>query len=501
MQNSILEKRHCLHWRRTKIIATLGPSTKSEAKISSLVDAGANVFRLNMSHGTHEEHEQMALRIRKIAKKKKKHIAILMDLCGPKIRVGEFEGGSIKLVENEEVVVSCSLSKGCAGLIPSQYKSLYKDVEKNDRILLDDGKLELKVTAVRDKDVVCQVVYGGELKNKKGLNLPDSKVSTSSFTAKDKRDVDLAIKLGADFLALSFVRDDKCIKTLKRYLAKAGSIIPVISKIEKPQAIDFIEEILHESDGIMVARGDLGIEMPAQQVPLLQKHLINRARFHAKPVIVATQMLESMITSSKPTRAEVGDVATAALSSADAVMLSAETASGDYPVMAVEMMDDILREMEAYQWQLGKFGEAEFDQCAGMIEPDRKAVARAVKTLSHELKLQGIMVPTRSGTTAKILSADRPSSPLIGISSNEDICRRLALNWGIVPIFIKEEITHDWQELCEKVSSLCDLGKSGNRVLLVSGFSDDDTLNEPVMKLMRINSTKIKRSNDVDLHK
>ncbi len=501
MLDSIPEKRHCLHWRRTKIIATLGPATKSEAKITQLIEAGANIFRLNMSHGTHEEHELMAMRIRKIAKKKKKHIAILMDLCGPKIRVGEFESGSIQLVKDQEVVVSCSISKGSDGLIPSQYKSLYKDVEKNDRILLDDGKLELTVKSVKDKDVVCRVVYGGELKNKKGLNLPDSKVSTSSFTAKDKRDVELAIKVGADFLALSFVRDDKCIKTLKRYMKKLGSSIPVISKIEKPQAIDYIEEILHESDGIMVARGDLGIELPAQQVPLLQKHLINRARFHAKPVIVATQMLESMITNSKPTRAEVGDVATAALSSADAVMLSAETASGDYPVLAIEMMDDILREMEAYQWQLGKFGEADFDQCAGLIEPDRKAVARAVKTLSHELKLQGIMVPTRSGSTAKILSADRPSSPLIGISSNEVVCRRLALSWGIVPIYIKEEITHDWQELCENVSCLCDLGKTGNRVLLVSGFSSEAELNEPVMKLMRINSEKIKRSIDENLNK
>ncbi len=486
MNTELIEKRLKLHWRRTKIIATLGPASRTETKIGQLIEAGANVFRLNMSHGTHEEHEQMAERIRKMARRKKKHIAILMDLCGPKIRVGQFEEGFIELRPRQEVVVSCTVKRGSEGIIPSQYKSLYKDVEKGDRILLDDGKLELKVKSTRDKDVICEVVYGGVLKNNKGLNLPDTRISTSSFTAKDKKDAALAAKIGADFLALSFVRDDKCIKTLKKYLEKLDVVIPVIAKIEKPEAITHIESILHQADGIMVARGDLGIEMPAEQVPLLQKQLINRARFHAKPVIVATQMLESMITSSKPTRAEVGDVATAALSGADAVMLSAETASGDYPLLAVEMMNSILREMESHQWQIGQFGEADFEQCAEQIEVERKAIARAVKTLAHELKLQGIMVPTRSGTTAKILSADRPSAPLIGISSNEVVCRRLNLSWGIVPVYIKEEITHDWNTLCLEVSKLCRLARTGNRILLVSGFSDVPKLNEPVMKLIHI---------------
>ncbi|RDH82779.1 MAG: pyruvate kinase [endosymbiont of Galathealinum brachiosum] len=486
MQTSEVTENIHLHWRRTKIIATLGPASKSEKKITELIDAGVNVFRLNMSHGTHEEHRLLAERIRKISKRKKEYVAILMDLCGPKIRVGDFENGEIELKSGDDVVVSCSATIGMDGLIASQYRSLYKDVKKDERILLDDGKIELKVKMIDEKDVNCEVIYGGILKNKKGLNLPDSNISTNSFTAKDKKDTELAIELNADFLALSFVRDEKCIKTLKRYVKKSGGDIPVIAKIEKPEAINKIEEILSEADGIMVARGDLGIEMRAQQVPLIQKELINKARLHGKPVIVATQMLESMITSSKPTRAEVGDVATAALSSTDAVMLSAETASGDYPVLAVNMMDDILCEMEVYQWQHGKFGEADFEQCAEMIEPDRKAVARAVKSLSNELKLQGIIVPTRSGSTASILSADRPGSPLIGVSSNEAVCRRLALCWGVVPIYIKEKITHDWQGLCNKVADMCNIATTGNRVLLVSGFSDDVSLNEPVLKLMRI---------------
>lgn len=475
-----------LHWRRTKIIATLGPASKSEAKIAQLIDAGVNVFRLNMSHGTHDEHREMAQRIRKIAKRKDQHIAILMDLCGPKIRVGVFENESIDIIAGQQLVVSCTATTGRPGLIPSQYKSLYKDVNRGDRILLDDGKLELKVKSIKGKDVKCEVIYGGVLKNKKGLNLPDSKISTASFTAKDQRDAKLAIELNADFLALSFVRDEKCIKKLKRFVLGAGGEIPVIAKIEKAEAIEHIDNILMEADGIMVARGDLGIEVPAQQVPLIQKDLINKARAHGKPVIVATQMLESMITSSKATRAEVGDVATAALSSADAVMLSAETASGEYPILAVNMMNDILREMEAYQYHHGKFGEAEFNESSEAIIIDRKAVAAAVKTLADELKLQGILVPTRSGSTARILSADRPGAPLIGISSNKAVCRRLALNWGVVPVYISEEITHDWQGLCNKVCSMCKLVKTGNRVLLVSGFSDVHAMNEPVMKLMHV---------------
>lgn len=476
-----------LHWRRTRIIATLGPASNSEKKIASLMQAGVNVFRLNMSHGTHEEHRLLAEKIRKISNYRKAHAAILVDLCGPKIRVGVFENEFIEIKQGEIVTISCSEVLGREGLITSQYKSLYKDVKKDQRILLDDGKLELKVISIEEKNILCEVIYGGILSSKKGLNLPDTKISTPSFTPKDRKDTLLAIEIEADFIALSFVRDEKCIKKLKRFIAKAQSDIPVIAKIEKPEAIFHIDGILKEADGIMVARGDLGIEMPAQQVPLIQKDLINKARLHAKPVIVATQMLESMITNSRATRAEVGDVATAALSSADAVMLSAETASGKYPVLAVEMMDSILREIEAYQWQHDSFGETEFEACVEELELDRKAVARVVNSLADELKLQGIVVPTRSGETAKVLSADRPSAPLIGVSSNERICRRLSLNWGVVPIHIEEEFTHDWQALCDMAFSMCELGNTGKRVLIVSGFSDKPELNEPVLKIIRIN--------------
>jgi len=490
MQSSQTSEAEPLFWRRTKIIATLGPTSNTEKNIADLIDAGANVFRLNMSHGTHEEHRLLAQRIRKVSALKHTHIAILMDLCGPKIRVGEFKGGEAVLEQGAEVVVRCSKILGDSKIIPSQYINLYKDVKKNERILLDDGKIELKVKSIKDKNVICVVVYGGILKNKKGLNLPDSSMSINSFTLKDKKDTQLAVELNADFIALSFVRDEKCIITLKKHIKKLSSDIPVIAKIEKPEAIKNIEKILTHADGIMVARGDLGIEMLAQQVPLIQKDLINKARLFGKPVIVATQMLESMIVSSKPTRAEVGDVATAALSSTDAVMLSAETASGKYPILAVEMMDQILREMENYQWEHKKFGEYEFDQLEIAGEPDRKIFSRAVKSLAQELHLQGIVVPTRSGSTARALSADRPHAPLISISSHAEVCRRLALSWGVVPMCIKYKKTRDWQSLCNEVAKKYELARTGNRVLLVAGFNDDVELSEPILKLMHIESGK-----------
>ena len=478
--------RDLLYWRRTKILATLGPATDSEKSIESLIKAGVNVFRLNMSHGSHEQHRASVKKIRKISKKLKSHTAILMDLCGPKIRVGKFKDGKITLKTRSQVVVSCTAKIGEEGLIVSQYKSLYKDVLKDDRVLLDDGNFELKVIAVKNKDVICEVVYGGELKDNKGMNLPDSSVSISSFTVKDKKDAELAIKEQVDFLALSFVREAKEVQSLNRFIKSRGSDIPVIAKIEKPEAIDNINEILCVSYGIMVARGDLGIELPAQKVPLIQKELINRARCFNRPVIVATQMLESMITNSRPTRAEVGDVANAALSSADAVMLSAETATGKYPLKAVRTMDGILREMEAHQWQHGRFGDADYDEHDSTQASERQAISHAVTSLSQELKLQGIIVPTRSGSTAITLSADRPTAPLVGVCTDENICCRLSLHWGVIPYHIEKQVIKDWGRVCKDISARTSLLKTGRRVLLVSGFHDDKKLNMPAMKMLSV---------------
>lgn len=478
------DKKIALRWRRTKIIATIGPATDSSKSIKALIKSGVNVFRLNMSHGDHDYHRKIFKRIRACAKQKDAHVAILMDLCGPKIRVGKFESGKVLLKNNNKVVISCNNGCGHDGLIISQYKQLYKDVKKGERVLLDDGNLECRVEKVEGKNVHCKVIYGGELKNCKGMNLPDSTVSVSSFTVKDKSDVQLAMELDADYVALSFVRSTRDIQTLKNYMKRTNKEIPVIAKIEKPEAVTNIDDIIKVAYGVMIARGDLGIELPAEEVPLIQKEIINKARFNNCPVIVATQMMESMITNARPTRAEVGDVANAAMSSADAVMLSAETAIGKYPVKAVNMMDKILREIESCQWRNNSFG----DKLEEMSElpSSRKAISHAASTLAHELKLQGILVPTDSGYTAAILSASRPSSPLLGISADISSCQKLALHWGVIPYLMRKEEAQNWKLLSHDICKKYKLTRTGNRVLLVSGFSDDKLLNEPVLKIMNV---------------
>lgn len=476
---------HALHWRRTKIIATLGPTSSSLAAIERLINAGANVFRLNLSHGNHDSHRQLFARVRRCARKLKQPVAILMDLCGPKIRVGKFTEGQIKLIEGGQVTVTCRNVMGEPGLIPSQYRSLYKDVRPGERIFLDDGHFELQVEAVEEKEIRCRVLFGGILKENKGMNLPDTRLTVSATTAKDRRDAALAVELGADFIALSFVRRASEVMTLQRLLAKLGREIPIIAKIEKPEAVENIEAILHQAYGIMIARGDLGIELPAEQVPLIQRDLIRLARQHHRPVIVATQMLESMIKYSRPTRAEVGDVANAALLGTDAVMLSGETASGHHPVQAVATMDRILREMENYQWQHNQFGEPRQPQREANLSI-REAVARAATSMADSLRLQGIIIPTTSGITAQIIAAARPTAPCVGITTDEVVSRRLSLHWGLIPVITTEEASRNWHQLSEQIARSHHLLHTGNRILLVSGFSNDPELNEPVMKLMQL---------------
>lgn len=359
-------------WRSTKIVATLGPSSNSLKIIKDLIRSGVNVFRLNMSHGSHDEHLGLASDIRKASKELGTLVAILVDLCGPKIRIGRLKHDQVFLKENNDVDICCKNVIGDSKLLPCQYRNLYKDVKKGHRIFIDDGKIELVVKSVKDKMVRCKIVNGGVLRNNKGINLPDTDVSISGITKKDRQDVEIAKKIEADFIALSFVKDKSDIKKLKKFLADNDCEIAVIAKIERREAVYNIDEIINESYGIMIARGDLGIELPAQEVPIIQKKIVASCQQAGKPAIVATQMLESMIYSSQPTRAEVGDVANAALSSVDAVMLSAETASGDYPVKAVTMMDSILREMESYQLKQKCFGEQKNAASEAGISTERK---------------------------------------------------------------------------------------------------------------------------------
>ncbi len=477
---------HKLHWRRTKIVATLGPSSSNRETIKELMNAGLNVVRLNMSHGTHEGHREAFELVRSTAKSMERNIAILFDLCGPKLRTGKFRQGKILLKEEQEITLTTRDVEGDDGLIVSQYRQLHNEVKKQDRILLDDGKIELVVIGVENQDISCKVVYGGILSNHKGINLPDTRLAITAVSEKDLRDVDLAIELGADFLALSFVRTGKDVIQLQEYLAEKGADIPIIAKIEKPEAVSNIKSIMDKAYGIMIARGDLGIELPAEQVPLIQRDLIKLARDNHCPVIVATQMLESMIHSSRPTRAEVGDVAHAALSSADAVMLSAETAAGDYPVESVKSMDRILREMENYQWQIMQFAKSHSSDKSDKPLPQRQAIARAATRLAHDLKLQGIIIPTNTGSTARIISSNRPTTPCIGVCYSPVVARKLALHWGVVSVSIEKNENQNWREMSNRIASGFNLLKTGNHVLLVSGFNDDPLINEPVMKLLTL---------------
>lgn len=475
-----------LQWRRTKIVATLGPASAESDQISRLLKAGVNVVRLNMSHGSHEAHRALFERVRSCAQALDLHVAILMDLCGPKIRVGRFRDGAIELKARQKVTVTTRKLQGEEGLIPSQYPKLHEEVEPGHRILLDDGKLELAVESIDGPELHCRVIYGGTLKDHKGMNLPDSTLSVPAFTKKDREDARLAAELGADLIALSFVRRSEDIAELQRFLKRLKHPIPIIAKIEKPEALADIDAILEQAYGIMIARGDLGIELPAERVPIIQNELIQKARIAHRPVIVATQMLESMIENARPTRAEVGDVANAAASSADAVMLSGETASGRYPLKAVQAMDRTLREMEYFQWQQGRFGEPLSACLASRDQGLRHAVARAVNTLARELKLQGIIIPTNSGTTAQIIAADRPTAPCMGVSSSTRICRRLALHWGIVPVLTDTTDIEDWSKLSAGIARRYKLTRTGKTVLLVSGFSNDPAQCEPAMKLLQL---------------
>ncbi len=341
--------------RRTKIIATLGPASDSPEVIKQLIETGANVFRLNMSHGEHVSHENTYKLVRSIAYELGKPIAILADLCGPKIRTGRFKDGQITLEVGATVTVTTRDVEGEPGLIPSQYQALANDVNPGNRILLNDGNLELKVEGVDGTEISCTVVYGGILKNNKGINLPGVNVSAPSLTDKDREDAQFALKLGVDFMALSFVRRAADINDLRSIIKKAGASTDIIAKIEKPEALEDVHGILDAADGIMVARGDLGVELKPEQVPVVQSQLIDIARQKFKPVIVATQMLESMIENARPTRAEVTDISYAVTLGADAVMLSAESAAGSFPVESVDMMDRILRQTEAYLWQHGEY--------------------------------------------------------------------------------------------------------------------------------------------------
>jgi pyruvate kinase len=480
-----------LKYRRTKIVATLGPASSEERVIEQLIQAGVDVFRFNMSHGDHESHRLVYERVQRCSARKGRRLtAVLFDLSGPKIRVGTFPNGRIPLIQGREVTVTTREVAGEEALIPSQYAALANDVSSGDRILLDDGALELEVVSVDGTEVRCKVTRGGILKNHKGMNLPGVDLSAPSLTDKDKRDAELALELGADFLALSFVRRASDVDDLRELVDESGKRVQIVSKIERPEALDDIDAIIERSDAIMVARGDLGVELPPQTVPLVQSQLIDLARSRAKPVIVATQMLESMMYQSRPTRAEVSDVAYAVRSGADAVMLSGESAAGKYPVAAVAMMDTIARQTEAYLWHQAAFGglTAGTTAMSATVPPIavEDALGRSTAQLSRDLRVRTILVISQSGRTAAVMSSFRPAAPIVTASSDPSTCRMASLLWGVIPAVVETTALHDSRGLARRLARELDFGSEGQKLLVVRGFGSDPNRDTPSITVVTI---------------
>jgi len=422
-------------YKRTKIVCTIGPASASPEIMEQLIHAGMNIARLNFSHGTYEEHAKLMATIRNSAKKLEQPVAILQDLQGPKIRVGELPEEGIKLVKGEQIILSATTDTAKNSIIPVSYPNLHKDVKVGQKLLFDDGKLSVTVKEVQDDKVICTVFDGGILLSHKGLNLPETDTKISGITEKDKSDLAFGIAQDVDFIALSFVRSADDVRQLrgliedeqKKLGKKPVTPIRIISKIEKPQGVEHFGEILEASDAIMVARGDLGIEVPAARVPILQKEMIIKCLKAAKPVIVATQMLESMTTSPRATRAEVSDVENAVIDHTDAVMLSGETASGLHPLEAVQTMAAAVKEAE----------KSHYDDLAVPFSPETKgSVAHLIAGATN---LVAALVVSVTGQAARVVARYRPEVPILVAVQDERLARQLLLSWGVSAVVMKEQ--------------------------------------------------------------
>jgi len=469
-----LDRKH----RKAKIICTIGPSSANRETISSLMKNGMNVARLNFSHGDHSVHRRTFELIRSVSAEYHRPIAILQDLQGVKIRVGLIEGGEVELKKGNILLLIPGTGTGNQKQIYISHPGLMRDVRKGDRILLDDGLIQLSVLGKARNALRAKVMEGGILKDRKGVNLPGIKLSVKSFTGKDRKDLLLGIQMGVDYVAISFVRDAGDIKKVKEWLARKKQVLPVIAKIEKPEALNNIEEILSIADGIMIARGDLGVEMPPEEVPLIQKELIISANKKGKIVITATQMLESMTEHLRPTRAETTDVANAVLDGTDALMLSAETASGKYPVYALKMMDRINRYTEYM-----KAGESSYMGGNIFSEATADAACRAAEDINAKV----LVAFTQSGFTAGLLSKFRPGVPIIACTPDERIRNRVSLYWGVTAKIMKLPSTTD--EMVSEVERLLiaeHIVKAGDSIVITSSSPLSTQGKTNFMKLHRI---------------
>lgn len=449
--------------RRAKIVATLGPACNSYDQLRSLIEAGVNIARINMSHGSYEVHEETYNNLKRAAADTGRPVGVLADLQGPKIRLEKFEDGPHLLEPGDTFTITVEDTPGTKELVGTTFKGLVGDVEPGDILLVDDGKVRLEAVSKDATSVTTKVVVGGMVSNNKGINLPGVAVSVPALSEKDEDDLRWALKLGVDYIALSFVRDASDVVRVREIMAEEGISKPVIAKIEKPQAVDALEDIVDSFDGIMVARGDLGVELPPEQVPIVQKKAVEFARRWAKPVIVATQMLESMISSPVPTRAEVSDVANAVLDGADAVMLSGETSVGQYPIQTVEIMARILESTEV--------------EGAGRIPPlgtkprtQGGAMTLAAVEVAEFVEAKFICIFTESGDSARRMSRLRSLIPQLAFTTDEAIRRRLSLTWGIQSC-MAERVRHT-DEMYHQVDDYLlsnKLAAEGDKVVVISG--------------------------------
>lgn len=473
--------------RRAKIVCTIGPASSAPEKLAALMQAGMDVARLNFSHGSHQDHARVIADLRRLAAELGRPLAILQDLQGPKIRTGNMAAGPAELVAGNPFTITTRAVPGDAACVSTVYRNLPVDVKPGDQILLSDGLLRLEVKAVRGEDIDCQVVDGGQLRARAGINLPGVQVSAPSLTEKDEEDLEFGISQEVDYVALSFVRRAADVIDLKERLARRGASIGVVPKIEKPEALEELEAILRAADAVMIARGDLGVELSPERVPFIQKQIIRQASQLKVPVITATQMLESMIEHARPTRAEASDVANAVFDGTDAVMLSGETAAGRYPVEAVTMMARIVRETETHL----AFAPERRRRDEGVTSfPD--AMAEAACRAAAEVKAVAIVAFTQSGFTARLISKHRPPVPVVAFTPYPHICRRLALYWGVLPRH--STFIADTEQMIARADAALvqeGLARPGDSLVFLAGSPSGQQGTTNLMKLHRVGETRV----------
>ncbi|GAB4437564.1 MAG: pyruvate kinase [Anaerolineae bacterium] len=455
-------------FKRTKIVCTIGPASRDEATLRAMIRAGLDVARINFSHGSHEHHQRDIAAVRRIAEEEGRVVAVMADLQGPKLRIGTIEPGPIELNRYDRVELTSRPATGAGGVINLPHPDLIAEVQVGETLYLDDGALELLVVEKGDDTLICNVVVGGELSSNKGIAAPETNLTLSAITEKDKRDAAFALAQGVDYLALSFVRARRDIEQLRAMVDDLGGDVAIVAKIEKREAVKAFDDILDATDAVMVARGDLGVEISVQEVPLRQKEIIRKCNRVGKPVITATQMLQSMIENPRPTRAEASDVANAILDGTDAVMLSGETAVGAYPVRAVEMMAqiaDITEKTLPSRSDQVSFGDVEH------LHPVADAISRATCEIADDLDVRLIVTSTWSGYTARQVAKERPSKPIVAVTPNPIAQRRMALVWGVLPVLVEQyKNTDDMLEMMEQTVRSCGLAEPGDSFVVTGGL-------------------------------